>query len=356
MNISAMLYANWGGTGIGLALSTNNKQGRQYLEPNVTLTGVTVKASTVIGVGDRVGMVNTDVDVSTLDTGVLTIGTDYYVYAVHTATSIGFILSANSTYPTGYDANNSRKIGGFHYGRIRTIAQRFSQSAVLDVKVVPNSVWDLFHRPKCSPEGFAEIFPGGPWGMIYLASEDGTAWPNTVPVSRYNATPLTGTEGYSYFDHHRLAANAGCRIPSYAEWLAMAYGTPEGSAGGSARIKTGGVGWSPSGGNPAGTTYWMVSCNNFDQRVGNVYQPCADFFDFYNGNTGVNGAYSWVSVDQGKDSPSGQGAINSQGFKQLIAGCDWGNGANAGARGARLDRAPSDVLANVGLCCVSDPL
>lgn len=42
-------------------------------------------------------------------------GKDFYVYACIQAGNIPkILLSANSTYPTGYTANNSRKIGGFH--------------------------------------------------------------------------------------------------------------------------------------------------------------------------------------------------------------------------------------------------
>jgi len=42
-------------------------------------------------------------------------GKDFYIYACMQAGSIPkILLSAASTYPSGYTANNSRKIGGFH--------------------------------------------------------------------------------------------------------------------------------------------------------------------------------------------------------------------------------------------------
>jgi hypothetical protein len=42
-------------------------------------------------------------------------GKDFYIYAcLQAGTTPKILLSANSTYPSGYTANNSRKIGGFH--------------------------------------------------------------------------------------------------------------------------------------------------------------------------------------------------------------------------------------------------
>jgi hypothetical protein len=66
VSVTIYLSSLWGGVIAGLRLSTANKQGRQYLEPNAALTGVVVNASTIIGVGDRVAQVNQDMDVTTL--------------------------------------------------------------------------------------------------------------------------------------------------------------------------------------------------------------------------------------------------------------------------------------------------
>jgi hypothetical protein len=341
--------------GINPSIFTDANQGRQYLVENGAGTGVKVLAGTGIKVGEQFKLFEADVDVTALDTGVLTLGTDYFVYAVQQNGGIGFVLSANSTYPSGYSAATSRKIGGFHYGRVRTVAQAYDRNAALAVQVVPNSVWDMVHRPKCDdPTGMAEINKGL-WMDIYLSSEDGAAWPNTVPRSRYNATPLTGTELYSYYDYQRLARNAGKRLPTYSEWLQSAWGAPEGASNAGARIATGGVGFALPGGNPSSSQYYFVSSQNIDQPAGNVWQVCADFMDMYNGSTGANGAYAWVAVDQGKSSQA-QGSVSQQAFKQLIAGGSWVNGAIAGARCAYLNDAPSNASAYVGLRCVSDSL
>jgi len=340
---------------MGSTFFTDANQGRQFIEENGSGTGVKVLAGTGIKVGNSFQVFSSDVNVTSLDTGSLTLGTDYYVYAVQQSGGIGFTLSANSTFPSGYSAATSRKIGGFHYGRVRTIAQAYDRTATLGVQVIPNSVWDLVNRPRCDdPTGMVKI-NAGLWMDIYLSSDDGTAWPNAKPLSRYNAVPLSGTELYSYYDYQRMARNAGKRLPSYGDWLQAAWGVPEGASNAGARIATGGVGFTLPGGIPSSSQYYFVSCLNIDQPAGNLWQVCADFMDMYNGNTGANGTYTYAPVDQGKSSQA-QGAVNQQTFKQLFAGSFWADGANAGARCASVNSAPWSVLTSVGLRCVSDSL
>ena len=55
-------------------------------------------------------------------------GTDYYIYCCDPTNGSDtvdrdevFVISKNSTYPSGYTADNSRKIGGFHYGKCRYV-------------------------------------------------------------------------------------------------------------------------------------------------------------------------------------------------------------------------------------------
>ena len=100
----------------------------------------------------------------------------------------------------GYNAENSRKIGGFHYGDVRRIKAdtlepiNSSGSAWgagwednIYQGILPFSVWTLLHRPKSSPEGMVYCASIGKWVDIYLTS--------TNYRSEYNATPMTGSEG-----------------------------------------------------------------------------------------------------------------------------------------------------------------
>ena len=61
-----------------------------------------------------------------LDTGSsFAVGKDYYVYVCDSGNVDNdevYKISLNSTYPSGWTALNSRKIGGFHYGKVRGVA------------------------------------------------------------------------------------------------------------------------------------------------------------------------------------------------------------------------------------------
>lgn len=132
-----------------------------------------------------------------MDTGAasLTAGTDYYIYAVQkdeidsltneTIKSVELKASLNSTYPSGYTENNSRKIGGFH-----TLCAAVTSSnapALVDNDIwdshpaigfnagdiIPNSVWCLSNRPQSEPEGMVYVDKIDKWVDIYLQSGTG---------------------------------------------------------------------------------------------------------------------------------------------------------------------------------------
>ncbi|GAU08148.1 phage major tropism determinant [Desulfoplanes formicivorans] len=321
---------------LSLAQTLRGMQGVPILTVNDDGDGVVINAETVVpmisGDAHTSFVLEEGLEIKDLDIGSLTLGQNYGVYVCDDGSKYGeAVISANTTAPDGYTATNSIKIGGFHYGRVRTYDQRFDKTATLDVQVVPNSVWDLICRPAClDPAGMAKV--GGVWVDIYLNSEDGTQWPETIPQSVYGAVPLTGTEGYSYFDYAQLAANAGKRLPTYQEFLAYAYGVPAGNTGASGRVNT-------------GSQDWMVSCANIDQPSGNVYQ--------LTGNLGFGGGSSWASHDEGVDSAYDHGDLYGSVY-QLRVGGDWGD--PAGARCALAYSTVWNVDGNVGLRCVSDPL
>jgi hypothetical protein len=272
----------------------------------------------------------------------LVLGDDVYIYATQQASGIaGWIASKNSTAPTGFTADNSRKIGGFHFGKVRTMADAYSAAASLPTQIVPNSCWDLKHRPKCDPSGMVEVIPGQLWVDIYLSSEDGTAWPDSLPLSIHSATPITGTDGYSYFDYTRLARNAGKRMPDYNEFVVFAYGVPQGATGSTGRQNTG---------NHAGYGFECVSCLNVDQPSGNVYQTSSHFFDRDIGTGWKN------DLNTGKDAAKSHGQWYGGQFCTAILGAGWLVAGGAGARSVYLGYDPWDVNTNVGFRGVCDSL
>lgn len=123
-------------------------------------------------------------------------GKDFYVYACQPAGGISpkLLLSANSTVPTGYNADNSRKVAGFHClcVAVGTISGH-PLSGYLAGDILPASVWDLKHRPVSGPEGMVFSEAANVWVDIYLQSGTGAS-----TASVYGAT-ITDTRNWMDF-------------------------------------------------------------------------------------------------------------------------------------------------------------
>jgi hypothetical protein len=120
----------------------------------------------------------TDVDLDAdMDAGAKAAGTDYFVYACTDGTTLSFKISANSTTPTGFDANHSRKIGGFHTlcTAVGTIAGH-TLTDYAQTDILPASIWDLKHRARCGNNaGMVYDSKCGLWIDIYLTSGTGAS-------------------------------------------------------------------------------------------------------------------------------------------------------------------------------------
>lgn len=146
----------------------------------VSTTATTLQASTVASAANRAGH-------------------DYYIYACKpsSGTAPVFVLSANSTVPSGYTATNSRKIGGFHClcvnaGTLTTtnfvgtsVTHPLSDFVAGDI--LPTTRWDLHHRPRCSPEGMFYCDKADVWMSIY-----GMSWDGSKLVSVYGGEDMCG--------------------------------------------------------------------------------------------------------------------------------------------------------------------
>ncbi len=84
---------------------------------------------------------------------------------------------------------------------------------------------------KAPPEvrrSFRMVYLGnGLWGDIYLSSDNGSQGLQ----SKYNANPITGTEGLNWYIANEKARRVGKRLPTYAEFCQAAAGSPEGQDG-----------------------------------------------------------------------------------------------------------------------------
>ena len=150
---------------------------------------VTIKGSNNIGfeLNSKWWLLDTDVDVATgadIDTGAIANGKDYYVYACDNGGALAFLISLASTYPAGYAAATSRKLGGFHTlcVDVGTIAGHTLTDFTAN-SILPQSVWDLKHRALSGSEGMVWSDEAGLWVDIYLASGTGAS-----TVSVYGGT------------------------------------------------------------------------------------------------------------------------------------------------------------------------
>jgi hypothetical protein len=282
----------------------------------------------------------------TLDS--LALGDNVSLYAIPGSDGrAGVISSLNSTYPDGYSSLTSRKIGGYHYGRVREVADRYDTSVTLATQIVPNSVWDLSHRPTCSPVGMAEIIPGAVWVDIYHNSEGSGIWPQNVPVSAYGVTPITD-DVYARTDFGLLAGNAGKRLPTVSEFCVYADGAPQGS-------------------DSANTAAWAATTNTGPTTTGavaqavstlNIIDAAGNLWDWLDDQHDLGDTYAWSTsvVDVGKDAAYYRGAVYHAGWRAFVGGGTWCDGAHCGARCLFSNAGPWDASGHVGLRCACGAL
>ncbi|MCK5611267.1 hypothetical protein KAR91_55870 [Candidatus Pacearchaeota archaeon] len=284
----------------------------------------------------------------------LALGDDIYLYALKPTTETvkaTLKFSKNSTFPTGSSASDSRKIGGFHYGRVR------NSITITDVStaIVSNSVWDLKNRPKCDPTGMVNSGAGF-WVDIYLASVgdsltfnggNGYELLSGTAKSIYGGTPLTGTEGLSGDNFNELAGMTNKRLLTLAEWRQIAKGSPQGNDGDNVNA------WSAttnSARTTCGAVAYAISLLNAVDCVGNVYE----WVDEYSNNHSST-VWAWHNVYPGMG--VGQNYLpNSTGISQYAVGLFWNDGVRAGSRSLGVNISPWDVNVSLGSRLACDNL
>ena len=258
-------------------------------------------------------------------------GKDFYVYA----TADGLILSANATYPTGYTAANSRKIGGFHClcVAVGTISGH-PLSGFLAGDILPASVWDLQHRPQCSPEGMVWSEAAGIWVDIYLQSGTGT--------STKSANGGTITDTRNWMDFVDDLGAVGKRLLDDGEFQKIAAGgNEETNIAGSADPGT-------TTGHTDTAGRRMISNIGCEDCAGVVYQWLLD--QSYRVGTGA--AWNWYDLPGAKGSLYNYSTAGDADVK-LLAGGAWPNGAHCGSRCRVANAYRWHVASTVGArgCC-----
>ena len=309
---------------------------------------------------------NTVLNASNLDIGAaFAVGSDYYVYICDSrqdAQDEQYIISLNSTYPSGWNASNSRKIGGFHYGRCRKINDNMQpvnssgaifgtgwESAVSN-GIVPRSVWTLGHRPKCSPEGMVYL-GGGTWVDIYLNSDDGAQGLK----SEYNCAPMTGTEGMNWYTFTERLMKSGKRMPDYSEFCAYAFGSPQGLDGANTNAWTA---TTNTGRGTTGSVVNAVSAVGCVDAVGRVWEWLNDLITRAEHATNAEyhptAAWGWDKKSPLRDNATKYDVGNiyqyyAYSLAALIAGGCWYRGVHAGARAVVCSNYPWSVSTSIGV-------
>ena len=246
------------------------------------------------------------VPASNLDSGSsLSAGKNYYIYLVPDGTGCKLIVSLNASYPSGYTATNSRKIGWFHTLCVAagTISGHLA-SGYSAGDIIPNSVACLSFRPKCDPSGMAYIDIIDSWVDIYLQSGTGA---NTASV--YGGT-ITDTR---YFGNHcRDMAKVGKTLPSSNDFSIFAFGSNEKTnISGSADPVT-------TGGHKDTNNRRMISQYFIEDCCGALWQWLDDE------STGSGNNWTDITLDDGASSSFYNALV-------LLAGGLWGNGARCGS-------------------------
>lgn len=258
---------------------------------------------------------NVELDTATdLDTGAIAAGTDYYIYALNNSGALDFNISANTTHPSGYTTNTSKKLGGFHTlcANVGTIAGHDLTGYTAN-NILPKSIWDLQHRPMSAPAGMVYDESSNIWVDIYLASGTGTS------TASANGGTISDNQCWLDFvdDGHAVKK----QLLTDEQFQSIAAGSnEETNIAGSADPGT-------TGGHSDTATRRMISDIGCEDCAGAMYQwiqtPAAKLDDgtlvgWYNLPGAKGGFYTYGD--------------NKYGNTQLVAGGSWNDGVDCGSR------------------------
>ena len=284
-----------------------------------------------------------DASSATLATMANRAGKDIYIYVVEQdGDTPKFLLSTNTTVPYGYDASNSRKVGGFHClcSSVGTLSGH-TLSGYYAGEILPLSVWDLKHRPVSDPEGMVWVEGLGKWYDIYLASWDGLKL-----VSKYQGTIADGSSSPKWHGEKFVEefGKVGKSLLWRDEFMVVAKGSNEGTN------ITNSSDPGTTGGHVDTGNRRMISNYGIEDCCGFLWQWVSDIVS-YDGST-----WSYDSVwNESVDGTTKYGQAYYH-VKRGKVGGSWSNGTNCGSRSNHFGEYPSVVNAAYGARGVSDPL
>lgn len=308
-------------------------------------TNITIPKNLKINIdgGCYISTINKVLQLSTVDTPQNLAGKDVYIYACKpqdiSSTEPIFVLSLNSTVPTGYTASSSRKIGGFHClcADVGTI-DGHTLSGYVTGDILPASIWDLLHRPKGDSEGLAYDEVSECWLSIYQLSWDGTKL-----VSVYNGVIADGASTKKWHGEAFIEQlmNQKMRLPWRHEFQMAAKGSNEGTS-----IKNA-ADPNTTGGHVDSNNRRMISNIGLEDCCGCSWQWAMDLG--FAGGSGWNDSVYNSNVDSQRYGQS-YGTLY-----RLLLGARWNYGSYCGSRSVACDFGSAVVASDFSARGASEP-
>ena len=252
-------------------------------------------------------------------------GKDFYIYGREAG---GYVLSNNSTYPLGYTAADTRKLGGFHClcVDVGTISGHALSGYVVG-DILPRSCWDLKHKPRSEPEGMVQNWDGV-WVDIYLPSLGAGG----KLVSKYNVTIADGGNGWHTYKFEQNFGVIAKRSISQVEFVVASLGSNQ-----STNI-LGSVDPVTTGGHKDTANIRMISDIGCEDMCGALWQWSRDA-------GGVQTAAAWANAYDAND--IGVGGQHYQAPARAILGGSWDYTATCGSRASLWFSDPLNLAANI---------
>ncbi len=269
-------------------------------------------------------------------------GRDFYVYACALASGVRYVVSANSTQPTGnaqYSLTTTRKVGGFHClcANVGTIAGH-PLSGYLVGDILPASIWDLRHRPVCAPEGMVYVAGVGKWVDIYLASVSGG---KLVSVNRGTIADGASAIAFHWYKASQWMGTIGKRMPTQHEFVALSLGTAQSVTVADATDPV------TTGGHTSAAGRRMISNVGCEDACGAMWQWGIEA-------GGGAAEASWAAAYDGAD--VGVAGNSYLAPNRATFGGYWGSGTACGSRGSAWGNGPLALSAYIGARGVAEPL
>ncbi|MCX6726175.1 MAG: hypothetical protein NT052_02600 [Candidatus Shapirobacteria bacterium] len=266
-------------------------------------------------------------------------GKDFYIYACAPVSGISpdLKVSVTSTYPAGYNATTSKKIGGFHCLCVNVGAiAGHTLTGYLAGDVLPQSVWDLKHKPVSAPEGMVYDSGTDIWADIYLASVSGA-----ILVSVNGGTIADGASAvkFHWYKFTEWFARSKKMLPNQSEFMSLSYGANQ-----STNI---------TGSADPGTTTGHIDTGS-RRMISNIgcEDSCGVLWQWGRDRGGPYGAAAWANAYDAND--AGVGGQHYDAPNCALFGGGWSDSCVAcGSRGSAWYRAPLGLSSDLGARGVS---